>query len=205
MKSVLTLFFIALFFTSCSNFVTYIDKKKNMPPVENDRPIYVLSNKYDDLPEDAQYVGDLVVEMKPSVSRYGFVGLDYRELLSVLEEDIKKSGGNLLMFDEFGNSNKDMLNGKLYLIPEIGKTNYTEKILMEELENKELKPIEGIYLLQFLNRYSTRLISLKFGVIEVSEPKYQMIHISGFEDISYMIGLTQASRSWEEGDIYGYI
>lgn len=206
MKFIPAILILALFAFSCSEFKAHIRKKKNMPPIENDEPIYVFFDKYDEIPPDsAIYIGDLVVEYNMRIANAGR-GIPYfYELYLLLQEEIKESGGNFLMVEQFGKSNRNMLNGKFYLIPEIGKSNYDEESIMKELENKKTKPLEGIYTYKYLNPYNRNLIPLRFGVIEVSESKYQIIYLSGYQEVYYLVALTQPSRTWKEGDIFGYL
>ncbi|MFN3195959.1 MAG: serine protease [Chlorobiota bacterium] len=205
MRFILNFLLIAILLTSCSTFSTNVSKKKNLPPIKNDEPIYIFFEKYDELPDSSVYVGDITLDMNLGNARAwgGFPSID--GLLSVLEEDIKKNGGNLLLIDEVGESTRKMVKGKFYLVPDFAKTDYTLKTFEDELKNKELKPLEGIYKYEYINPYSKRLITLKFGVIEVSESEYQMIHLSGFHNVDYVIGLTEPDRTWKKGDIYGYI
>ena len=176
-----------------------------MPPIVNDKPIYVFFKKFHELPDSAEHIGDITVDAKLARA-YAWGGMpSIREMLSVLEDDIKQHGGNFLMIDEIGNySTTEMINGKIYLVPEFDKTEHNEKSIEKELENRELKPLEGIYIHQFINPYTKQLIALKFGVLMVSETEYQMIYLSGFEGVLYLIGLTEPSRAWKTGDVYGY-
>ncbi len=202
MRSVLILILSAVILTSCSNFSTRIVGKNYMPPIKNDKPIYVFFKNHCELPDSAKYIGDFSVNFKLT----GVQVPTEREMLSVLENDIKEYGGNFVMIDEVGNSlHSDIFKGKLYLVPDFEKTEFNEITLEKELESRELKPLEGIYLHEFLNPYTKELVTLKFGVINVSESEYKMIYLSGFEDVRYLIGLTEPHRTWESGDIYGYL
>lgn len=205
MKSVLILILTAVFLTSCSNFSTQIKRKKKMPPIKNEEPIHVFLKKHDELPDSSEYIGDITVDMNLERA-YSWGGMpSIKGMLSVIEEDIKKNGGNFLMVDEVGNSSQDVLNGKFYLVPEFKGTNYDITKIEEELGSRETKPLEGIYKYEYLHPYSKELVSLKFGVLSISESKYQMIYLRGFENVSYPIGLTIPSRTWNRGDIYGYL
>lgn len=205
MRSVLILILTAIFFTSCSNFSTHIVRKKNLPPIENDKPIYVFHKQYDELPDSSEYVGDILVDMNLQKAYAGGGLPSMRGMLSVLEDDIKKYGANFLMIDEIGNSSEDMLNGKIYLVPDFDRTEFNEKTLENELDSRQLNPLEGIYIEQFLNPYTNYLVTLKFGILKESETEFKVIYLSGFESVRYLLGLTMPHRTWVTGDIYGYL
>lgn len=203
MKRTLLFLLAGLLFASCSAFKTIVELERKLQPVDMESPFYIYYDKWNDLPDDAEYLGDFRVSVKP---QYYFT---IPQLMYQVEEKAKEAGGNLVMIDIPEDDEvkySKYITGKIYRMEELESTNYTREGIISKWEKDGMDGIEGIFeeeISYIDNEYKGQ--TANYAVVKQDDGNFVMVYLDGFEGLKETYVLVSMGRYWNEGDIQAYI
>lgn len=163
--------------------------------------MYIYYEGYYDLPENAEYIGDISIY----VVRNGMP--TWKNLRNEIFLRLSMNGANLLLINENEDkSSKAFVEGKMYRIENYENSAYTEESLKLEWSTRNIDSIEGIYYIDMgyvEDKYTETLA--KFAVVKTDDSSYKMVYLYGFESINPTSGLLDYKTSWKKGDVLANI